>query len=144
MTWLPWGNKPVQEPPRPISIVKACEHKWKDFDWYLPTNIEKISQYKYVLRYSMVEPYVCIHCHERKNITLESSSITFAGQDAYRDLNKFIESLTQRYPKIKDRAVVEDAVNDEQLVDREYIRIAEWLRGTGQLKKDGDGFALSK
>lgn len=107
--------------PEPVSPL-PCEHKWKDFDWYLIYNIDGR-----LLDYTIYEPYVCIHCKERKDIALEHKNIYF---DSNKAAYIYIETLNEQYPNIKSRAIVEDEINDAQLVDREYLKIAEWLHGS--------------
>lgn len=104
-------------------VVLPCNHKWEDFDWYINFSVNGKT-----LEYAIFEPYVCIHCKERKDVILEgTTSITASSNEAaWSELEK----IKSRYPKIKDRAIVEDEINDAQLVDREYIRIAKWLQGT--------------
>lgn len=108
----PGSAEPVKPP---------CNHKWKDFDWYLTYDIIGRS-----LKYQIYEPYVCIHCKKRKDISLESGTATTSS---YKDALETLNIIKERYPKIKDRAIVEDEINDAQLVDREYLKYASMVMG---------------
>jgi len=114
---------PVSPPP------KVCNHKWtdiKDADgnemWYLNFDIDNDG----VLRYRIIEPYICIHCKERKDVVLEDNRIRLTSN---RKCWEHIEELRELYPQIKERAIVEDAVHDFQLIDRNYLRIAAQVMG---------------
>ena len=121
--------KPVAPPPR------VCQHKWTDVRdddgnemWYMVQYIEQETGETcgYKLDYTIKEPYVCIHCKERKDVSLESKTIVYKSED---DLSEGLATIRQKYPQIKDRAIVEDAVNDMQLIDRNYLRIAAQVMG---------------
>ena len=43
---------------------------------------------------------------------------------------ELLDDVRKKYPKIKDRAFVEDEINDMQLVDREYIKYASMVLGS--------------
>lgn len=114
--------KPVAPPPR------VCQHKWTDVRdddgnemWYMVVYTNGCK-----LDYTIKEPYVCIHCKERKDVPLESKTITYKSKDG---LSEGLATIMQKYPQIKDRAIVEDAVNDMQLIDRNYLRIAAQVMG---------------
>ena len=119
-----WRKKKQTQSQLPnLPVAQPCNHKWEDFDWYIDFNINGKN-----LDYTIYEPYVCIHCKQRKDIILEGPrSSTFDSNKAAWDK---LEKLKLRYPEIKDRAIVEDEIHDAQLVDREYIKIAKWLQGT--------------
>lgn len=111
-------NKPTDnaEP-----VKHKCDHKWKDFDWYMDFTIEGKA-----LKYKICEPYVCIHCKLRKDIVLEQYTI-WASSNA--SAWEQVEELRQKYPKIKGRAIIEDEINDTQLIDREYLKYATMFMG---------------
>ena len=46
--------------------TKTCNHKWKDFPWY----IDSTWCTDQTFNLTIIEPYVCIFCKERKNIEL--------------------------------------------------------------------------
>ena len=114
-----------QEEQRPTEQPK-CVHKWRDFDWYLEFDSSKKNRFKYTI----IEPYVCIHCGARKNVTLESGTMCLDDGDT---TSSVLEDFNDQYPRIKPKAIVEDEINDSILVDREYLRIADYLSGRGRL-----------
>ena len=111
-------TKKSKEPPKPVE----CRHHWKDFPWYYEATY--YSDHR-KLEAKLVEPYVCIHCKERKNISLR----TYSSVDvSYNEAKKFIDEWERKYSDhIEDRAIVEDMIHDMQLVDREYLAIVESL-----------------
>ena len=99
-----------------------CRHKWRDFPWYIDstyyTNGVQVAE--------VVEPYVCIHCKKRKDVTLDS--YRWEHLKNYNQGCDLVSSVEETYSgKIKPRAEVEDMINDFQLVDREYLEIAASL-----------------
>lgn len=104
-------NSPLPSPP--------CNHKWKDFPWYIDAVLYGGSE----LHVKIVEPYVCIYCKKRKDVILkEQTHLNYTVSKAY----DFILSLEEKYKDfIKDEAVVNDMINDMILVDREYLRLYE-------------------
>ena len=112
--------------------VPTRNHKWKDFPWYMS------GKYNYETRYAtleIVEPYVCIHCKERKDVVLHS--IARANYD-WEDTKELLDTADKLYGKYcEPRPVVEDMINDMQLVDREYLKFAELIHTTqkGELPK---------
>lgn len=107
----------------------SCEHKWRDFDWYLSYTLKKVDSGRSVLAYSIMEPYVCIHCHERKDVTLETGEIPLSDTARISDI---LDNLVKSYPRLKYKADIEDAINDEIHVDREYLKFADYLNGRGE------------
>ena len=105
-----------------------CQHKRRDFGWYMEysCNGNKFD-------YKIIEPYLCIHCGDRKNVTLDSGRILLEDGETWADA---VIALREKYPQICDKAVIEDEINDAILVDREYLRIADYLRGNGGLRKE--------
>lgn len=122
----PFNHKGTLEPKPVLPPPKKCDHKWADIRvgddecWYIDYNANDCS-----LEYTIYEPYVCIHCKKRKDVILEGPRcISFSGNEGvWEELN----SIRKKYPQIKDRAVVEDAINDLQLVDRSYIDAARYV-----------------
>ena len=108
---------PIQDKPK----EPVCAHKWRDSEhWYF-----ELSMGKDMVRYKIIEPYVCVFCKQRKNVVLEEGvepAPDMAG--AY----EVIRRLKRIYPKLCDRAIVEDEINDAILVDREYLKILDSLR----------------
>ena len=111
-----WDKKKKTLPPPP------CRHKWMDFPWYYEAKYIKDTKF---FNAKIIEPYVCIHCKERKNIVLKEISTYISIKNA----TDVIESWKQTYKdKMQDKAIVEDMINDMQLVDREYLAIAHSLQ----------------
>ena len=107
----------------------SCDHKRRDFDWYLSYTLKKNEAGRSVLTYSIMEPYVCIHCHERKDVTLETGEIPLSDTTKISDI---LDNLVKSYPRLKYKADIEDAINDEIHVDREYLKFADYLNGRGE------------
>lgn len=123
----PFRNYGIEPKPE-IPPIKNCDHKWTDIRdndgnelWYIDYGIENGT-----LKYKIVEPYICIHCKDRRDITLEEDTWIFHNFD--QCIEK-VEELYKQYPQIKARAVVEDAVNDFRLIDRDYLSIATTVMG---------------
>lgn len=68
---------------------------------------------------TMYEPYVCIHCKERKNIILnEISRMNVTWEDCLEEE----EAVEERYKDyLKPKCVVEDMIHDFQMIDRAYL-----------------------
>ena len=115
-------KRETREAPDETQTPRECDHKWVDFDWYMTSDVDG----RYV-SYNIYEPYVCIHCKARKDVELDSESFTMpSNQEAW----ELLDDVRKKYPKIKDRAFVEDEINDMQLVDREYIKYASMVLGS--------------
>lgn len=111
-----------QEPPKP----PPCAHKWRDCEyWYM--------EYEWnasVFKYKIFEPYVCIYCKRRDDKALESGTEPITSS---RSADDIIQWLYDRFPAIRPRAVVEDAVNDMIMVDREHLRMVDILHGNAPI-----------
>ena len=100
---------------------KVCRHKWKDFPWYYEAAYyQNYNQFKA----SIIEPYVCIHCKERKNVVLRDHHASCSFDEAKETIDFWQEKYKD---KMLDSVLVEDMIADMQLVDREYLAIAEAL-----------------
>ena len=111
-------TKKSKEPPKPVE----CRHHWKDFPWYYEATYYSDS---HRLEAKLIEPYVCIHCKERKNVVLKEHARV---NISYDDANDVIEEWREKYKDhMEDRAIIEDMIHDTQLVDREYLAIVESL-----------------
>lgn len=97
-----------------------CNHKWKDFDWYVDGNYNGQT-----LLFKVYEPYVCVICHERKDVLLFKQ---VTQHKTMKGANEWAENFVEKTPQIKARAEIEDAINDFIMVDREYLNILEGLR----------------
>ena len=96
----------------------TCNHKWKDFSWYIA--VEDTITKSCVRVY---EPYVCIHCKERKDEVIFERWYTWNNE---RDAS--IRALQNKYPQIKPIIEVNDEIADFQFVDRQYLAIAGVLQ----------------
>ena len=101
-------------------------HLWKDFPWYMYV---EYSEKSLQAEYSIIEPYVCISCGERKNITLEHRQWTGIDRETRE---KEYERVAKKYRKfLKPRAIVEDMINNVLLVkDPEHLDMVETLLGS--------------
>ena len=99
---------------------KECNHKWKDFPWYIQsTYYPESSSYNIAI----YEPYVCILCKERKDIIL--SKLSHTGETFEQCLEQ-IETAEEVYKDhIQPRAVVEDMIHDFQMIDKAYLEAFE-------------------
>ena len=106
-------------------VEKVCEHKYKDFSWYLEGRYEGDSK---TATATIYKPYVCIHCGHRKDVMLDEichCPITF------EEAKKLFAYLKEFYKdKLKEKAYVEDEIHDMMLVDRSYIDIYMALHNT--------------
>lgn len=126
-----------EAPPLP---VPECIHTWKDFPWYITEKWEENEMYqkyhnemfnKGTLTLILYEPYVCAHCHKRKDIKL---SHCVHENVPYELKDTVIKQFTEKYKDyIQPVAVVEDMINDFIYVDREKLDILNKLRQ----KKEG-------
>lgn len=112
-------------PQKPVEPPK-CQHKWRDYDWYMEYSLDRNPNVGWVLSYKIFEPYVCTLCHDRNNMMLESGKISLESKD---DLAMALSKIMSLYPKIRARAIVEDEINDDIHVDREYLKWADFLAG---------------
>ena len=95
---------------------KVCNHKWKDFPWYSLYGCENGKYY-----FNIYEPYVCIKCKERRDELLMRMNCT-TSEERDRKLEEYHEKYKN---KLLDLVEVEDMVKDEQLVDRDYLKLLE-------------------
>ena len=104
---------------------KECEHKWRDYNWYLEYEGKSFPNGNKTFNYTIYEPYVCIYCHKRNTVELENGIIDIRN----KTMSDAVRELYQKYPKIKSRALVEDEINDDIYVDREHLKWADFLSG---------------
>ena len=98
---------------------KVCRHQWKDFPWYYKATYFTAQQ---TLKAKIIEPYVCIHCKERKDVILKEINT----QISYEDAKKQIDTWRNDYKDyMMDETIINDMIADMQLVDREYLALAE-------------------
>ena len=106
--------------------VPKHKHIWKDMPWYMDVYYSGTNR---TASYKIIEPYVCITCGERKNITLERNTWENIDSDIREKYYKEIEEKYAQY--LKPIAVVEDMINDIQLVkDPHLLHMMELRYGT--------------
>ena len=112
-------EKPLELP------TLAHEHTWKDMPWYMEVEYSGTEKWA---KYRIVEPYICVTCGERKDVTLEKENWTNIDSTT-RD--EYYQKIRKRYRKyLKPRAVVEDMINNILLVKSpEYLEMVETMRG---------------
>lgn len=119
-----WSKKKKKEPSEPVKIPE-CDHKWKDFKWYLVMEEDGFGR----ADIHIIEPYVCIHCKKRKDVKLQSWYNVSHPK-------KLCETITSNLgDKIEVRAIIEDEINDMTLVDREYLKWADYVAGRANTPK---------
>ena len=113
------------------------EHTWKDMPWYMET---WYSGREHTASYYIKEPYVCIVCGERKDITLEKEEWNNISVEGREERYKEVREKYAQY--LKPRAIVEDMINDIQYVkDTEHLEMVELLlnslhKGVGSSSKN--------
>lgn len=126
--------KKKQEPNlwiKPMKRPSICQHKWKDFKWYIETDHKNghwvhgsYIEPKSIVR--IIKPYVCILCKERKEIVLLEEE--YKGCENISSFNNRVKELKVKYDEyLENKVIIEDQINDFQLVDREYLEIARTL-----------------
>lgn len=101
-----------------IEPPTVCNHKWKDFPWFDVYGRDSLTEQYF---FKIMEPYVCIKCKERQDKIL----MRFAS-DSEEERDRMLEEYKKKYKgKLLDMPEVEDMVQDEILVDREYLKLLE-------------------
>lgn len=120
--------------PQVPAAPPECQHKWKDFDWYVEWNyfpsmtdngmiITKRENYG-ELDIKIKEPYVCVWCKKREDKILRS--IHFDKINEQEAKNRFAEIC--KNPHVRPREEIEDEIADmEHSIDREYLSIVETM-----------------
>lgn len=120
---MSWFSRKKKVPETPALMPKPqCSHKWRDFKWY-----DEATYYTNSHTYSIkiYEPYVCIHCKERRDeLLLESTGSASSETEARNRVNEIRNNYKEH---LDHRAIVEDEIKDMQLVDRKYLEIAQGL-----------------
>ena len=122
-TWLEFYKCIVEIQDKP----PKCQHKYKDYDWYLEY---EVPNNKNIFKYRIFEPYVCLLCGDRKDVKLEEGIIPL-NERSYYDI---LETMRNSYPKIRSRADIEDEIQDDIHVDKEYLKWHEFLRNGGSVQ----------
>lgn len=101
----------------------TCQHHYKDFGWYLK-NTHIVDSYGNSVKYTtqIVAPYVCIHCKHREDRILNIYEVRRKEQFEF-----LVADLAKDFPKLRTKAIIEDEINDFQLIDAEYLKIAAQL-----------------
>lgn len=106
----------VVEPP-------PCKHKWQDFPWIMRFYYDYDQR---ELKVEIIEPYVCIYCKERQDRVLIKDWYTNENK---KEIDRLMDEYREKYKDyIEPEAIVEDKINDYQMVDREWLEIANMLR----------------
>lgn len=123
MNW-PWKKKQDEQEEIEIEVPKH-QHVFKDLPWYM--NVQYSGE-NHTASYRIIEPYLCVICGERKNITLEEEHYSNINSEERENIYR---KVRQRYKKyLKPRAVVEDMINNILLVkDIHYLNMVEEMRG---------------
>ena len=99
-------------------VERVCDHKYKDFDWYSEGRYDVDSK---TFTATIYEPYVCIHCGDRKDVILDE---TCRYPVSVKEAEAIYEEFKNIYKdRLKEKAYVEDEIHDMTLVDRSYIDI---------------------
>ena len=118
MGWFNRKSK-VEEvkPQKPV-----CNHKYKDFPWFYEARYNTSTR---ELTFKVWEPFVCIHCKERINRLLYERNSHYKS---YEEADDYVTQFREKYAdRMEEEVVVEDMIADMQLVDRDYLLIAETL-----------------
>lgn len=103
-----------------ITKTPECDHKYREFPWYKRMIYYTGSNSMNLVIY---KPYVCIHCRKRKNVELVNiDRVDLSWEEALKVSGEYEE----RYKgKLVDYALVEEQIADFQLIDREYLKLAQ-------------------
>ena len=118
MGWFNRKSK-VEEvkPQKPV-----CNHKYKDFPWFYEARYNTSTR---ELTFKVWEPFVCIHCKERINRLLYERNSHYK---TYEEADDYVTQFREKYAdRMEEEVIVEDIIADMQLVDRDYLLIAETL-----------------
>jgi len=100
-------------------------HTWKDMPWYMETGYNGSNK---TASYMIIEPYICISCGERKNVTLERQDWSNISAEEREKIYSKVRNKYRKY--LKPRAVVEDMINNILLVqDAHKLEMLETMRG---------------
>lgn len=116
-------KKEVITPSTPIK--RECQHKWKDFPWYIDARWGRFPNNKnYWCDIELKEPYVCIWCKKREDILLKKWHREPIREE---DIITLVNEINTRHKsKIKSREEIEDEIQDFlHDVDRTYLQIYE-------------------
>ena len=109
-----------------VAPKPSCVHKWRDCDYWYMEYAADVSTF----RYKIFEPYVCIYCKERNDKQLQNGEEPITSE---RSANDIIQEFFEKFPALCHRAIVEDAVNDMIMVDREHLQMVDVLHGNAPI-----------
>lgn len=103
-----------------IPKTPECDHKYREFPWYKSMTYYTDSN---SMNFVIYKPYVCIHCRKRKNVELVNiDRVNLSWEEAL----KVSDEYEERYKgKLVYSALVEEQIADFQLIDREYLKLAQ-------------------
>ena len=125
-----WTKKKPEVTPTPEAepIKPPCFHTWIDFPWFIRHKwTPNTYGDKGTSILSVYEPYVCVHCKERKDVLLYQE--TEEGISTKRHWDKLREWEEKYKDHAKPRPVVEDMINDAIYVDKGKVAIVAKMRG---------------
>lgn len=115
-----------KDKPELILEPPPCPHTFKDFPWYMTSSWNEKGKFELVLK--LMEPYVCVHCGERKDIQLVTTTINNIKLNQVKDAEKeFLQEFGNG--EVRPISVVEDMIHDAIFVDREKLSIVNKIRG---------------
>lgn len=102
-----------------------CNHKYKDFPWYIKVSEYETGRYSYDCEWKytlkVVAPYVCVKCKHRRD-----EQLMFFESRSSKTRDAKVKELQEQYPEeIRPFLEIEGMIKDEQLVDREYLKLLE-------------------
>lgn len=102
------------------------EHMWKDMPWYMGVHYNGSNK---TAGYTIVEPFICVTCGERKDVTLEKEDYSNISVEERENIFKRVRLRYKKY--LKPRAIVEDMINNILLVkDPHRLAMVEEMRGS--------------
>ena len=99
---------------------KECQHKYKDFDWYITSNYYIDS---HILKVRIIEPYVCIFCGNRIDKELHAYE-TLCNRE---EINEKVEVLQVKEKELKEAWNKEKHINDDIKLKKSEIEKAKFL-----------------
>ena len=128
-----WFRKKKQVESALPPVINPCEafgHVWQDFPPYM-TNCWNEGGFSTI---KIIEPYVCLRCHQRKDVELQTIGRYYITNKRFLDL---IEEVNDLYKDIiKSKVIVEDMINDAIYVDRDKLEAWDRLHGKVSEKKE--------
>lgn len=128
-------KKPIETVTLSEPIKPPCFHTWIDFPWFIRHNW---TPYNYgdkgISTLSVYEPYICVHCKERKDVLLcQETEDAISAKRHWEKLREWEEKYKDH---AKPRPVVEDMINDAIYIDKGKVAIVAKMRGYMNETKD--------